>query len=44
MDNRKRPKADANVCPRCKRPRSFWPLARPNRCSPKDWVKGIRNS
>lgn len=33
---------EERVCPRCKRTTSGWLLARPDRCSPKDWVRCIR--
>ncbi len=30
-------------CPHCGRPNVGWPITRPNKCSPKDWVNCIRN-
>lgn len=30
------------TCPRCKREAVGWPLSRHDVCSPKDWVKCIR--
>jgi hypothetical protein len=30
------------ICPRCKREAVGWPLRRADRCSPKDWVRCLR--